>query len=67
MRKGIFNVLRKFSVRFGLKSGKICKNNDNTCFFIALTLTRSLRRCLNTQLGGLMFKQLPWDLANVDV
>ena len=34
--------------------------------FIALTLVRSLRWCLNTRPNGLMFKQLPRDPANVN-
>ena len=37
-----------FSVQFWLESSKISKNNDHTCSFIALTLARSLWRCLNT-------------------
>ena len=34
--------------------------------FIALTLAGSLGRCLNTRPYGLVFKQLPWDPANVN-
>ena len=34
--------------------------------YIALTLAGSLGRCLNTRPNGLVFKQLPWDPANVD-
>ena len=66
VRKGIFNVLATLSAPFMLKSGKICKNNDHTCFFIALTLAGSLGRCLNTRPNGLVFKQLPRDPANVN-
>ena len=33
VRNGIFNVLATFSARFMLKSGRLCKNNDHTCFF----------------------------------
>ena len=66
VRKGIFNVQAKFSARFMLKSGKICKNNDHTGFFIALTLAGSLGRCLNIRPNSLMFKQLPQDPANVN-
>ena len=58
-------VLVVFSVGFCLESGKICKNNNRTCF-IALTLAGSLSRCLNTRPYSLMFKQLPRDPANVN-
>ena len=34
--------------------------------FVALTLAGSLRWCLNTQPDGLVFKQIPRDLANVN-
>ena len=30
LRRGYFNVLATFSVRFRLKSGEICKNNNHT-------------------------------------
>ena len=33
-----FNVCGTFSVRFSLKSGKICKNSDHTCLFHCITL-----------------------------
>ena len=48
-----------------LKSGKICKNNDHTCLFHALTLVGSLGRCLNTRPIGLVLKQLSRDRAPV--
>ena len=57
-RKWIFNVLETFSAWYMLKSGKICKNNDHTCCFIALTLARSLGGCLNTWPNGLVFELL---------
>ena len=38
----------------------------HVCFH-ALAIARPLRRCLNTWPNGLVFKQLPWDLANVNV
>ena len=66
VRKEIFNVYATFSARFMLKSGKICKNNDHTCLFHCIYTCRSLRRCLNTRPGSLVFKQLPRDLANVN-
>ena len=54
-----------FSV-FWLESGKICRYNDHTCLFIALLLAGSLGRCLKTRPNGLLFKQLPRELANVN-
>ena len=63
--KGYFNVLATFSVEFRLLSGKLCKNNDHTWFFIALTLVGYLGRYLNTRSGGLMFKQLSRDPAKL--
>ena len=33
-------TLETFSVRFRLKSGKICKNNDHTCLFHCITNCR---------------------------
>ena len=50
-----------------MELGKICINNDHTCFFfIAFTFVGSLGLCLNTPTYGLVFKQLPKDLANVN-
>ena len=56
--------LATFSVRFVLKSGKICKNNDHTCFFHALTFAGSRGSCLNTRPLGRVFKHRP-DFTNV--
>ena len=57
LEKGYFNVLATFSVQFRLKSGKICKNNDQTCLF----------PCINTyRVPRPMFEQLPWHPANVN-
>ena len=66
---GLFLCLAAFSVRIWLESGKIWKNNDHTCLIVSLIafkLAGSLGKCLNTQSYGLMFKQLPQDLANVN-
>ena len=40
VRKRIFFKMFKVRILVGveLKSGKICQNNDHTCFFIAVTL-----------------------------
>ena len=54
LEKGYFNLLAAFSVKFWLKSGKICKNDDHTCLFFGLILAESC---------GLMFKELSWDPA----
>ena len=41
VRKGYFNVLAMFSVRFWFESGKICKNND-IGYFIKSAASRVL-------------------------
>ena len=56
----IFNVLATFSVRFRLKSSKICKNKDHTCLFYCINT------CQVARTDGLVFKQLPRDSANVN-
>ena len=35
-------------MRYRLKSGKICKNNDHICLFIALSLAGSAASCSNS-------------------
>ena len=53
---------RDILVQFRLKSGKICNNMES----IALTLAGSHGRFMNTRPDGLVFKQLPWDAANMN-
>ena len=64
-KKRYFKVLAVFSVVFWLESVKICKNNNHTLHVVSL-LARSHWQMLNTRPKGLMFKQLPQDLAKVN-
>ena len=64
--KWYFQVLAVFSVGILLKSGKICKNNDHTCLFHFINTCQVPLEMLNTPPNGLVFKQLPRDLANVN-
>ena len=61
-----FSVQATFSVRFWLESGIYARITITHVCFIALTLAGPLGRCLNTWPKGLVFKQLPWDPANVN-
>ena len=36
VRNGIFKCLSDVRVKFRLKSGKICKNNDHICLFYCI-------------------------------
>ena len=61
-----FKVLAMFSVAFWLESSEICKINDHTCMFNCTNTCRVPREMFEHKLNGLMFKQLPWDPANVN-
>ena len=57
---------RCFQCGLGLTQVKFARITITHVCFIAFTLARSLGGCLNTQPNGLVFKQRPWDLANVN-
>ena len=56
---------RRFQCGLGLNQVKYVRIAITHVNFIALTLARSLRRCLNTPPNGLVFKH-PRDPANVN-
>ena len=66
-KKDILMFLQRFQCEFGWNRGKYARITIINFCFIALTLTWSLGRCLNTPPIGLVFKQLPRDPANVNV
>ena len=39
-KRDILMFKGRFQVRFRLKSGKICKNNDHTCLFHCINICR---------------------------
>ena len=61
-----FNVLQRFQREFGWNKVKYARITITHVCFIALILAGSLGRCLSTRPMGLVFKQLPRDLANVN-
>ena len=56
---------RRFQCGLDWNQVKYVRIASTHVHFIALTLARSLRRCLNTPPNGLMFKH-PRDLANIN-
>ena len=65
-KKWRFKFYAVISVCFCLKSGKMCQNNYHTCLFHFISTCWVPQEMLNTLPDGLVFKQLPWDLANVN-
>ena len=65
-KKKHFKFSAVISVCFCLKSCKLCQNNDHTCLFHYINTCRVHREMFNTRPDGLVFKHLPWDLANVN-
>ena len=66
--KKIDNLMfwNRFQCELGWNTVKYVRITITHVCFIAITLARSLSRCLNTQTICLVFKQLPLDPANVN-
>ena len=65
-KNGILRFKRCFQWAFGWNQIKYARITITHVCFISLTLAGSFWRCLNTWPNGLVFKQLPWDPANVN-
>ena len=65
-KRDILIFKQRFQSALGWNHVKYARITITHVCFIALTLVRSLRQGLNTRPIGLMFKQLPWDPANVN-
>ena len=63
---GYFMFMRHFQCDFGWNQVKYARITITHVCFIAWTLFVALRRCLNTQPSGIVFKQLPRDPASVN-
>ena len=57
---------QRFQCELSWNKVKYARITITHVYFIALTLAGSLGRCLKTGPVGLMFKQHPWDPANVN-
>ena len=57
---------RRFQCGLGWNRVKYARRTITHVCFIALTLARSLGRCLGTRPIGLVFEQVPSDPANVN-
>ena len=65
-KRDILMFKRRFRCGLGRNQVKYARITITHVCFIALTLAGFLGRCLNTRPNSLMFKQLPWDPANVN-
>ena len=63
-KRDILMFKRCFQCRFGSNLVKFARITITRLFHY---IARSLERCLNTWPNGLMFKQPPWDPANVNL